>query len=239
MSKRDVVTHGVTPEHFESDEEKKLRKIEEGRNLWYRKVIRYKKPTESNRQFATRCGLTDGGIVGRWFYEGRKPQKPTEARRILESLGVPEDEAKEIMFGLIGMEPETQTETVSTAQGYVYPDSEGIENASGRLGFKAVFLDTNKIKSASVKLVVCDTQSMVPEIRPKDMMLIDMSKTSPVSGKTYLMETEDGTILCELYPVHGKKYSVIFKNNDVYPNYQIPQEECVIHGEVVFIGRLL
>ena len=27
MSKREVVTHGVTPEHFESDEEKKLKKI--------------------------------------------------------------------------------------------------------------------------------------------------------------------------------------------------------------------
>lgn len=211
-------------------------KVEEGRKLWFYKIAPYKKPIESESQFIKRCGLSDRGVWGRWFLEGRKPHLAT-AKRVLDNLQIPEAEAKEILTGLTGVSIDESS--AATQEGYIYPDSDGVESATGRLGFKSVFLETSGVKPQSVKMAICDTQSMMPEIRPRDMMLIDMSKTTPTGGKTYLIETEDGQILCELYPVPGKKFSVIFKNNDVYPNYQIPQEEVVIHGEVVFIGRLL
>ena len=233
--------HGITPEHIKRtqerfEEKEKIRQRK--REIWCYEIEKYRFPNESDTDFVARMGAKDRGLPGRWEIEGRIPQ-PVRARAYLEALNVPQEEISRIMFNITGVRE--QPGDVSQ-EGYVYPDTNGTKDASGRLGFKSVFLETNKIKPESVKLVICDTQSMVPEVRPRDMMLIDMSKTNPKAGKTYLIEVTDDPdtqVVCKLYPISNKQYSVVFENKDVYPTYKIEQGLVVIHGEVVWIGRLL
>lgn len=223
--------HGIVPEHIKRANEIK----EQRRRKWCYEVERYRNPNESDTDFVKRMGEKDRGLPGRWLGEGRIPH-PQRARSILEKLGVPPNEIERIMYGLTG------EEFRGTGQaGYVYPDNNG-PSKDGRIGFKEVFLKTNDIKPQSVKMVVCDTQSMFPEIRPRDFMLVDMSKTVPLSGKIYLIEMVDdpGTqIVCRLFALPNKEFSVAFDNKEVYPGYKVIQDLVLVHGEVVFVGRML
>lgn len=227
--------HGINPEDFDSDDILALKVLREGRNRWWKLVEPYKRINESMTQFADRCGF-DRVAVHRWKTAGTKP-RPENALKILKNLGVPDADAKTIFNKFVGIK-----ETVATTEeGYVYPDAEGI-NREGRLGFRSIWLETSNINPASVKLVVCDTESMSPEIRPRDLMLVDMSKTTPRTGKTYLIEITDDPdtqIICKLFTLPNREISVVYENKEVYPGFKISQDLVLIHGEVVFIGRML
>lgn len=80
---------------------------------------------------------------------------------------------------------------------------------------------------------------MVPEILQKDIVLFDTSQTEVESGKIYIVEGDDGEMLCRIYRLPGKKYNLVFANTEIYPSFQIPIDDILIIGKVVWVGRFV
>lgn len=219
----------------DEDYDKLLDKLEK----WWVYIKDYKKPTESLSQFSLRLGCARDEAFN-WKTRGRIP-RPEKLIAILDALNVSDEKRKEILNKAIGV-PKNNHHEVEKNEGYVYPNRDGVDVGDGRLGFKNIWLETNNIKPESVKLVVCETPAMTPEIKQRDMLLVDMSKTIPQNEKIYLLEVADepdNQIVCKIFTLPGKKYNITFLNNDVYPNFKVDQEDVIIHGEVVFVGRMI
>lgn len=208
--------------------------------IWMRAVNKYRKPLESMNQLSKRAGFLKENKAFQWFKRDSVPHA-NRIVPILVNLGATEEDANEVFKDMYGV-PDISETAVSIAEGYVYPNHNGVDDAEGRLGFKNVFLETNNIKPEAVKLVICDTQAMEPFIRQRDMLLVDMSKTTPQSGKIYLLELTDEPdqqIVSKVAVIPGRRYNIIFENKEIMNSYAVDQDGVLIHGEVVFVGRLL
>lgn len=87
--------------------------------------------------------------------------------------------------------------------------------------------------------IYCDGDSMFPFLSDGDMAIVDMSKTKPINGKVFAVDTPAGTRIKRLKQSVFGTWTLESDNQDkrTFPDESIPPEmwdQIVIRGQVVY-----
>lgn len=112
-------------------------------------------------------------------------------------------------------------------------------DVEGHYAFKTEFL-RRKGQASKMVLMRVGGESMQPEIRDRDTVLIDQSQTAPRPGSTYAVSVEDMVYLKIIDAQPGKL--VLKSFNPEYAPIDVPMNEDMadsvrIIGRVVWLGR--
>lgn len=117
---------------------------------------------------------------------------------------------------------------VSAGSGIV-PDS---ELESGALAFSEDWIRKQHLNKQSLALVSVTGDSMEPRLKTNDLVLIDMSKKSIVSGQAFVIRINEELLVKYLQQLPNGQIQVN-SQNPIYTPYIVEASELIIIGQVV------
>jgi phage repressor protein C with HTH and peptisase S24 domain len=183
-------------------------------------------PTE----FAVQCGVSR---TSQFNYEaGERPPDAEYLQRAHEA-GV------DVHYVITGKKAEVTSSFVVVDQYDVAASAgpgtlNGSEDYSGGLSFSRQWLAKRGLHPSSLKVINVSGESMLPRLSDGDKVLVDISDTSPKSGRAYVLLQGDELLVkyCQLLPDGLLRVS---SANSDYPTYDIDLSKT--HG-VSIVGRV-
>ena len=195
------------------------------------------KPTINNLKILSKVtGYSIDWIINR---EGLGPET--------HSISTSSPQSKQILWSQSEDDPLSSIEKASEndeVYGIEYYEAKGscgggIHNGQDRLAGKITrkaswFFRFFDVKPENCKAIYADGDSMADFIIDGDMVLFDISRRTPISGKIFLLHYPNGLRIKELYEQSMGKWKVKSRNPDYDDEEVVSQEDVEIIGQFIY-----
>jgi phage repressor protein C with HTH and peptisase S24 domain len=112
------------------------------------------------------------------------------------------------------------------------------EAASTHLAYRHEWLHARNLTAGNLFEMSVAGDSMEPELRTGDTVLVDRSQKDIRGGAIYVLRVGDDLVIKYLQRLPGGRVQVSSENSDAYPSYEVTQQHFE-SGEVEVLGRVV
>lgn len=105
------------------------------------------------------------------------------------------------------------------------------------LAFRGDWLRRTVSSLDNAALVNVRGDSMAPLIQDGDLLLIDRGARNPAAGGLFVLRLGDDIVVKRIAPSTGQRFRISSENAELYPAFDVPEDDVEIVGRVRWVGR--